>query len=110
MDSWVKYARVGQKVVCLANPPGNVLERYAFAALPHRGGVYTIRAINVWPHGTLIRLMELDNSRYANSEWSRLEPGFDITRFRPIQDTKKAVEKLIRLSLNTPVREDVEAM
>lgn len=74
---------VGQKVVRVG---GN--ERMSVPAKwPEMGKVYTVRAINVWDYGVLIRLTEIDNSHMV-PEYSRIEPGFQAQFFRPAVERK----------------------
>lgn len=80
---------VGQMVVCVGM--GEKHDPIAVARWSKIGGVfpkvadvYAIRAIDVWPEVTLLRLVEIDNSHLR---WARIEPGFNALAFRPLIDT-----------------------
>lgn len=96
---------VGQKVVCIHEPRASQIAKWPGSHWPHKGGVYTIRAINVWPTETLLRLAELDNSHFTIS---RIEPGFDASHFRPVVERKTDISIFTKMLINTriPARVD----
>jgi hypothetical protein len=74
---------VGQKVVCVkrdVRAPNWAPD----ATMPRYGEVYTIRAIDVYPRKTLLRLNEIVNQNYGFP----LEGGFWSIFFRPLVEQK----------------------
>ena len=67
---------VGQKVVCKLVSVAGWAKSLPFEC-PVVGGVYTIRAINVWPHSILLRFEELHNER-----WHRKRQNSHANRYR----------------------------
>ena len=84
---------IGQKVVRV---PVENPESYGDAALrgkttmgkPVIGCVYTIRAINEWPHATILRFAEFDYSHLIGINGSTIEPGWNSRGFRPVVERK----------------------
>lgn len=79
--------RVGQKVVCIDEPRASQKAMWPNSNWPSKANVYTIRAINVWPDNTLLRLEEVDN-RHLEGVLSSIEPGFPAKHFRPVVERK----------------------
>jgi hypothetical protein len=78
---------VGQKVCCVNEPCASQKAKWPGSNWPAKGAVYKIRAINVWPAQTLLRLEEVDN-RHFEGVLSAIEPGFPSEHFRPIVERK----------------------
>jgi len=84
---------------------GNVPDYWqAKAQLTVIGGIYTIRAINVWPTYTLLRFDELDNSEFVRGTLM-LEPGFNSVGFRPVVERKTSIE--IFQKMLTPKQQEI---
>lgn len=83
--------RVGQKVVRI-NSQGSGCAVYTgnrdLINCPPIGVVCTVKTINHWARGTLITLVEYDNSHLTPPHASR-EPGFNAAAFRPAVEPKE---------------------
>lgn len=90
--------RVGQKVICIREPKAVHVVAWARRGgiYPHKNGIYTIRAINVWPEKTLLRFFELDN-RHLEGVVSEIEPGFPADAFRPLVERKTDISIFTRM-------------
>lgn len=120
---WWKYAKPGDKVVCIA--PQSKIDAVAKATggnVPKNGGVYTVREIrddspyrkSSTPHFVVL-LSEIDNSWMVGMSgpgWKcYVEPGMSVPAFSPVQtkstDTGMAILKAILNGQRQPEREGV---
>lgn len=91
---WPQNAYVGQKVVCVNDSyPLNPSVLISYPNLPQLNFIYTIAELR---NEKSIVLKELDNSDIITGR----QNGFFISRFRPVQSTKKGME-ILRGLLNT---------
>jgi len=94
---------VGQRVVCIKARPSTAP---ADAIYPEVHGIYTIRAINAWPHAVLLRFHEIDNSHMVG--WrGEIEPGFNSNGFRPL--VHEGMKTLRSLLAPSPEKEAMPA-
>ena len=76
---------VGQEVECIDHGRHPVYLDHPTAQIPQIGSVYVIRAVNVWPEGTKLRFVGLDNSHLLDDfPGTTVEPGFKADYFRPV--------------------------
>jgi hypothetical protein len=114
MMSWIKYARIGDKVVCVKEigPPRHDVAAIDELPAPVVGEIYTIRSIG---YGVLqspneppsIGLEEMGHGIYKVSWKGRpclaTNILYESTHFRPVDKTKRSMEKL--RGLLTPTKE-----
>lgn len=85
---------VGQKVVRVPvsdevrKSTSPYLKDKATNGTPEIGGVYTIRAINIWPSKTILRFQEFDYSHLIGVGLVHIEPGWNSLGFRPIVERR----------------------
>lgn len=113
MSAWEFH--VGQRVCCIFDQ-GKI---DAFSALhpgavfPSGRGVYTVREVrddapwNFGKHRIVLLLNEIDNSHMAGTPGYMVEPGFNVSGFRPLRERKTSIE-CFRALLN-PTEKKVEA-
>lgn len=97
---------VGQKVVCIKDAPAAAVAAWGGngAVIPRKGGVYTIRAINVWPERTLLRFHEIDNSHLGGLYGYTIEPGSPAHAFRPVKTT--SIDNLLTVEAGPEIERD----
>src|SRR3990167_4610543 len=95
---------VGQKVVAVGYKKDGSHVPPSIANLPQIGNIYTIRAINVWPTITIVRLYEVDNSHLLSLHQyaGQIEPGYDARAFRPLVTRKTNISIFKRMLTPSP--------
>lgn len=83
---------VGQHVVLIDNDwrpkPGIHSHYYKNLVVPSKGVVYTVRALEIVPSGTLVLLLVEIVNPLKKFKQGWLEPPFRASRFRPLQKLK----------------------
>jgi hypothetical protein len=103
--------RVGQKVVCVETWHLNGTG-YGDEVGPVRGRIYTIRDIGfglnpAYPHSLQVRLAEITIPLRPYRGFPLQEPGFSVSRFRPIVERKTDIS--IFTAMLNPSKQGVDA-